>query len=340
MEQATQSRSMLDHIRATVSPRTVERASVLADLRDTHIVTEHDDRIDQELDLMLAHILSGNAAEGYAVSVVGKSGAGKSTILKRRLDAHPALQPFVDQYGNTTSACLRVKTPAGCTAKSLGLAILRHAGYPMARAQSETEIWNQVGEIVRRKQIYIIFLDEFQHVLQAPNQKGVAHLANVVKDIMQDAKWPLWLILCGVPELLDFIDRDVFQQMKRRAPVVTIGELADSDDDVAFMGDVLEHLTHTCGLKLGIPLQAEFLRRLLHGGIWRLGMTIQIIKLALERALWDDECDGELIYRHFIEGYKRISNCDDMTNVFTSDTWFEIIREVTEDGRLTSHTVK
>ena len=347
MDSAAPRSRMLDHVRATVGAKTVERAKILAELKATHIVTEYDDKVDAELELMLAHFLSGNSLEGYAVSVTGKSGAGKSTIVRRRLDAHPALQPIPDGYGNETSACLRVKTPAGCTAKSLGIAILRAAGYPLVRSRiEETEVWNLVGDTLKRKGIFIVFLDEFQHVLQAPNQKGVAHLANTVKDFMTEPEWPIWLCLCGVPDLLEFIERDVFQQMKRRAANVPIGDLLDPDlhpaddrDDVGFMSDVLELLAETCGLKVGIPLEKEFLRRLLHAGIWRLGMTIQIIKMAVERALRDDKCAGALRSQHFVEAYQRISNCDDLTNVFKSNNWFEIVREATEKGMLTTELV-
>lgn len=345
MTEAAPRRSMLDHIRNTASSKTVERSAILADLKATHIVTRFDDRIDAELELMLAHIMSGNADEGYAVAVVGKSGAGKSTIVKRRLDANPSLQPFKDEYGNTVGACLRVRTPPGCTAKSLGLAILKHAGNPVTDTRSEPYIWDQVVTTMMRKQTYILYLDEFQHALHAPNQKGVDHLANVVKGAMQDLRWPVWMILSGVPDMLTFIERDVFKQMKRRAPVIWIDELSDAPDDgdvnndVDFMGDVVEHLSRTCRLELAVPLNRDFLRRLLHAGIWRLGMTIQIIKMAIERSLWDEKSGGKLVYRHFVEAYQRISNCDEYTNVFTSERWFEIIREVTEDGTLTTATV-
>ena len=345
MMESAPRRSMLDHIRNTAGSKTVERSAILADLKATHIVTRFDDLIDAELELMLAHIMSGNADEGYAVAVVGKSGAGKSTIVKRRLDANPSLQPFKDEYDNMIGACLRVRTPPGCTAKSLGLAILRHAGNPVADTRSDPYIWDQVVTTMMRKQTYRLYLDEFQHALHAPNQKGVDYLANIVKGAMQDLRWPLWMILSGVPDLLTFIERDPFKQMKRRAPVVWIDELSDSpddgnddndDNDIDFMGDVLEHLTRACRLDLAVPLSREFLRRLLHAGIWRLGMTIQIIKMAIERSLWDEKSGGKLVYRHFVEAYQRISNCDEYTNVFTSERWFEIIREVNEDGTLTT----
>jgi predicted ATP-dependent serine protease len=165
-------RSALEHIRNKVGPRVQKRAALLSELELLHIRTEYDDRLDEEIELILSHIIGGNASEGYALFVTGMPGAGKSTIVRRRLEANPALEPYVDAYGNEKQIWLRVSTPAGCTMKDLGIRILRAAGYPMVKPPSETEVWNLVRETLRRKEYHIIFFDEFQHVLKAPTQKG------------------------------------------------------------------------------------------------------------------------------------------------------------------------
>lgn len=77
----------------------------------------------------------------------------------------------------------------------------------------------------------------------------------------------------------------------------------------------------------------------MHGGIWRFGTTVHIIKNALEKSLWDKSWSrdrgGLLTVEHFAQGYKRLArNCPDETNVFTVKEWHLIQREVDDKGRL------
>lgn len=331
--------SMRERIKSKLSSETLKRAETLAKLNEVHIVTEHDDIMDDEIDQILAEFASGSCVDGYALTIVGESGAGKSALIRRRLEANSALQPEEDEYGNVACGYLSIKTPPACTMASLGEHVLERTGYKLTRTVKESRIWAMVRERLRAKQIFLVHFDEFQHALHAPKTKGITYLTDSVKNMMQDdPSWPIWLILSGVPELVELVERDKHRQMQRRSPVVEIPNIADTDDSLDFVADVLEHFATTCKFAVAIPLEREFLRRLIHGGLWRYGMTFQLIKMSLKCALWDDEAKGELSYRHFVQGYKRLSNCSEETNVFLSDRWYEIFRDVDAEGNLTSET--
>ncbi|MGO7031170.1 ATP-binding protein [Rhizobium ruizarguesonis] len=346
--QAEADDEMFAHISSTADPDTLEWASILNDLKKVHIRTAADDEIDQELKLMIAHIRSRNSPDGYAITISGKSGAGKTTTLYQRLDLNPSLQPFRNKYNNPQQLCLRLKTPAGCTMKTLGRAILRAMGYHLrGRKLDEEEIWDKVIENFKLRQIRILVLDEFQHVLNAPTNKGYLHCSEAIKNLMQTESWPVWLIICGVPEIEGFVKLDPNQQMERRAPIVRVGRLEDdgvTNDMVAqrdgkqkdheLIEEALYLLAETCRLEVGFQPDSEFKRRLMHGGLWRFGMTIQIIKYAIERCLRDSMANKMLTQKHFEEGYARLSDCTPETNVFIADNWLSIDREVDEDGML------
>ncbi|TBF35231.1 hypothetical protein ELG88_08385 [Rhizobium leguminosarum] len=340
---------MLAHLQKTVSPHTVSRSALLSELKAIHIATEKDDVLDKELEVILAHIISGNATEGFAILLSGKSGAGKSTILEKRLDDNPAFAPIKDEFGNELRLCLRLKTPASCSVKSLGKAILRATGYHLDRDRNEDYIWAKVTERLQKMQTRIIVLDEFQHVVNTPPSKGYLHLSDTIKNLMQVPGWPVWLILSGVPDIERFLDRDPNGQMDRRAPVIAIGNLEDDEFDRERVKQIIHVLAETCKCEIAFPIEAEFVRRLMHGGLFRLGTTIQLIKNALVCCMWDDEAlkaetgeassagqalRWELAPRHFEEGYRRLSNCSEATNVFRASKWWEIVREVDEDGNL------
>jgi hypothetical protein len=327
------------HIRSTVGPATLDRAAILAELEAMHVVTPDDDIIDVELDQMIAHILAGNAREGYALTITGKSGAGKTTSLNRRLDAHPSFRPFTGKYGNKLSLSLRATTPSSCTVKTLGKALLEKTGYTLQSDRDEDDIWRLLLKRMETMQTRILVLDEFQHVLDAPTSKKYVHLSNSIKNLLINNGRPIWLILSGVPAIVDFIDRDPAKQLDRRAPLIEIAGLKDTQNDLERVADVVYELVEACGLTLGFAPTRDFLMRLMHGGIWRFGMTVQIVKNAIERGLWDKSWTKEkgtvVHHRHFAEGYRRLArNCAPETNVFLTDDWHLIQREVDHEGRL------
>lgn len=336
MTQPSRKDQSIDLLRSIATSGQLERARLLEELNSVYVTTDRDRQLDADIDIMLANMMNPSAREGYAVAVVGPPGAGKSKLVNSRLDAAPALALRDDGYGNPVEFCLRVQTPSACTAKSLGTAILKATGYPLEREPPEDEIWNIVERRLQRKMHKIIFFDEFQHVLKGAKAKGGAHLTNKVKLMMQNPEWPLWIIVAGVPDTMEFVKRDEWFQMERRIRPLPIDDLEDVDGDIENTREILEALAETAELAVGFPLTTDFIRRLMHGGLWRFGMVIQLIKMSIETALWDDTCAGTLTPAHFVNGYKRISSCSKTSNVFISGDWHLIRREVTPLGKLTA----
>ncbi|MFC5757967.1 TniB family NTP-binding protein [Rhizobium sp. GCM10022189] len=334
MSTLDQSERLRELLRTRMDDVGLRRAELLAGLNEVYVQSDNDQELDMELDLFKSYILDPQVRDGYAVAVVGPSGAGKTTLVNQRLDSHPAFQKFDDGYGNTVQFAIRVQTPPACTPKSLGRAILGATGYDVVRTPEETDLWPLVRRRLRAKMVKVIFFDEFQHVVMAPKAKGAAHVTNTVKELMQDPEWPLWIIVAGVPDVLDVIERDQWFQMARRVRTVEIDNLANDKNDIDNTREILKALAGSCRLKLGIPAGDEFMRRLMHGGLWRFGMTIQLIKMSIEVALFDNQATGNLFVGHFERGYKRLSNCSKDSNVFVVKHWHRIQRHVTKKGRI------
>ncbi len=331
--------SMLEFLRSTMDPVQLKRSELLAKLENFYVATKMDDKFSLEFSIMISEIAAGNMPEGYAIAVPGKSGSGKSTMIRHRLKSHPGLRPYVDQYGNSKQACLWVKTPAGCSMKSLGEHALKAAGYPGGALKNETAIWDKLRDALMVKEYKIVFFDEFQHVLHAPTSKSKEHPANQIKAIMQSDTWPVWLILSGVDDMMGVIEADPHQQTSRRTRVVEMELL--TENEITFVASVLNELCSTVGFSVSFKPTRKFIMRLMHGGLQRFGMVVQLMKLSIQSAIFDDKTFHHKVinHDHFAEGYRRLSNCDDSTNVFTSEDWLNIVREVDENGRLTTTLV-
>ncbi len=327
----------LEHIRATVTDKVAEKSALVRNLEEFHVSTRYDKLLTLEVEKLLATILSGSAVEGYALAVVGKSGAGKTHAINHALDGNPAFKPFYVGV-NELQICMRVRTPPVCSTKSLGVAILQHVGYPLSRTKlNEIEIWRLVREQLKRREIRIIYLDEAQHVLKS--KKNVMEVTDTIKSLMQDPTWPIWIIMSGIPQMLEVIEGDGDHQLARRSRVVRIGDLEEKDFPTILA--IVNEIASDVSFKVGFPLNKGFVRRMVHGGMSLQGMVIQLIKLSIESAIWDPEeiQSRTLRYDHFVEGYRRLCDCDDDTNVFLAKEWQKIVREVNEEGKLTTELV-
>lgn len=339
-------------LKSRARPKLLDRAKALATLSKVYVGTTNDPKVDMEIELILSHIMNPDIKEGYAVMVTGPSGAGKTTLVNQRLDETPELAPFDDGYGNEVQYCLRVVTPAGATVKTLGGAILEASGYPLKKLGDHGDLWLTVRNRLPLMMHQIIFFDEFQHVLKGPKAKGTAFLTDTIKTLMQNPDWPVWIIFAGVPQIEEFVERDEWLQMDRRVHRISIDDLIDPFDgippekrvdidpseldwgDVENTRNIVKAMAESCDLQVAFPLTDEFVRRLMHGGIWRFGMTNQIIKMSIEHSLWDEDSPGELRLQHFVDGYRRISNCTGKSNVMLVDYWERIQRQVTVKNKV------
>ncbi|TAV21359.1 hypothetical protein ELI36_33015 [Rhizobium ruizarguesonis] len=324
-------------LRARIRPKLADRAAALKALSEIYVEGDLDRKLNTEIELVISHMANESTTSGYAIMVTGPSGAGKTTLVNRRLDATPELRPFDDGYGNQVQFCLRVDTPSACNVAKLGAAILKASGYNLQKMPPEEDIWLIVEKRLRLGMHKIIFFDEFQHVLKGPKAKGSAHLTNKIKLLMQDKNWPVWLIFAGVPQVSEFIERDEWMQTERRIRALSVDDLQDAPEEIEDTRVTIEAMAEACKLAVAFPVTDEFVRRLMHGGIWRNGMTLQIIKLSIEVALWDEEANSELRSDHFTEGYRRISNCTKASNVMIAKDWRIIQRQVnSRTGKLTA----
>ncbi|MBY5660459.1 TniB family NTP-binding protein [Rhizobium leguminosarum] len=273
---------------------------------------------------------------GHALIIVGESHIGKSTLINSVLDAQKPLAKIPDGFGDFYYPLLRVKAPPDCTMKALGEDMLGKLGYDPDRKMDEPTIFRMLRSRLRQNGVKVVFIDEFQHVLDAPKVKGVRHLTDTLKNMLQEDGWPIHLILCGLPEIVQIVDRDPKEQMEGRTIVLRLDELncQEHSDLVALQFQaVLEEAGLGSTIDFGVddPLTTDFLERLFHGARNRLGLMFRMLHFTIEDAI--DHEEDTVTLEHWVRAYAKLAKRG--RNVFTEKEFWTIKRGIMRDGTLT-----
>lgn len=293
-------------------------------------------RNDDELLVKLRRIERGIADEnepGHALTILGESGAGKSTVVKKALKALTTLHDYDDGYGNLMRPILYLTAPSSGTMTDLAAEILERLGYENSVMGRGASVYHKVQRSLRNYDTRLVVIDEFQHVLEAPKIKGPAYVTNTLKNMLQDSSWPVHLVLVGLPEIDTLIERDPAEQMERRTDPFVIKDPNFPEDAPYFEWIVSELVENRAGLRISRDHPNEFIERLMHGARGRFGLIMHLITWAIEDAL--ESGSDEVATANWIEAYARLAKCKkDDDNVFAEPAWRGIIRPVNRDGTL------
>lgn len=305
---------------------------VMSRVKSAYFKTRNDD----ELLVKLKRIERGIADElepGHALTVLGESGSGKSTVVRKALKSLTTLQDYDDGYGNMMRPILYVTAPPSSTMTDLAAEILERLGYENSVIGRGASVYHKVQRSLRNYDTKLIVIDEFQHVLQAPKIKGAAYVTDTLKNMLQDSSWPVHLVLVGLPEIDTLIERDPAEQMERRTDPFTIEDPNFKEDAKYFEWIVSELVKERAGLRLSVDQPNELIERLMHGARSRFGLIMHLITWAIEDAL--ETGADEVATANWIEAYARLAKCQrDEDNVFAEPAWRGIIRPVNRDGSL------
>ncbi|AFL52366.1 hypothetical protein ABIE78_001757 [Sinorhizobium fredii] len=305
--------------------------STMKRVKSAYFATPNDKYVDVPFERM-KRAVSSMDPDTFAVAIHGESGTGKSTLLEQRLKEEISFQPIPDGYGNHLYPVLYVKAPSKASMIDLGEEMLDAMGYPVTRRKGESEIVRDVRNYLRRRGTRVVIIDEFQHVLDAPKMKGPTHVADSIKNLLQNPKWPIFIVLLGLPEIKEVVLRDPKDQLLRRVDDFPLLEMSLENDGELVARIILELVEKRAGLRMSADVPPDFIERLMFGAHFRFGMIMKIIYHAIEDALENDQED--VTAQSWEEGYRRLVNgdYDADNNVIASDDWRKIVRPINRNG--------
>lgn len=307
----------------TINVQIEGSADPVETIRKIHVTTPRDEALRDRLDGLLKRAADGTllpapkhfttTCETRGVMLVSKSGAGKTTMLRKALARHPALQPENDQ----TMPWIEVRCSSPATTKGVGIDILRKTGYPeVARGTVERDIWRLVRHRLGQLKTVVLWIDEAQDLFRTKTSIEIRSTLNMIKGLMQ-GEGSVIVILSGVEELLKLASTD--HQITRRMRTHLLRDVTEACE-----GGRLWTVLETYAQKVGLepPARDDLIGRLIHANHGRFGLCIEMIIAAIEFAL-EQGCDA-LHMEHFAEVFADCTDCDDRANVFRTKRWSQV----------------
>lgn len=295
----------------------MKAVSIAAPLKSSHYPFPRAERLREAFSWCLTDYYtkaaSGMEFEACGMLVTGVTRVGKTREVKRLVSKfNQAREVMPDGRPARIVSCI---LSGSGTWKDLGIKTLKAFGYPLEARRTQTEIWERVVEQALRQGVIGIAFDECQHVF-TDNQTYDDKVRDSFKTLLKDPRWPLMLILSGVPSLTEHVQRGV--PGEQLAPLLKPVHF----DPISLPRDLdeMNNLAYSYADKAGLcfdPLRSrDFFERLEHACVGRWGLVIELIIDAFLRCRLAG--DTEISMKHFVDAYANASGLSPGFSPFTA----------------------
>jgi len=309
---------------ATLSLKDQARFKIMEEVRAGYVSTPRDDDVQQGIVFLIERMLSlahpGTPAigdfrpEARALVVVGKSGAGKTTILQRNFKENPAFP----HYGTPSANLISIRVPRPCSLKQLGQILLKELGYPLKADRKEHVIWALARDKLQMMGVRFVHFDEIQNITTTANRLEAIRINDSLKTFLNDPHDPIALILSGLPEIAGFLTQD--PQIRRRARFITLASMTP-EDFPPFHDNCFVDQAKIAGLATPRDAISTIIPRIVHAATYQLGMAIEMVQEAINLALQAET--GSLTLRHFADLWGLRTGSAATENPFVAPNWHD-----------------
>ncbi|QPM91417.1 TniB family NTP-binding protein [Pseudooceanicola algae] len=215
--------------------------------------------------------------ETRGLMLIGESGAGKSSLLRRTLRTVPMIH-LADREndGNT----FYVTVPPEATIKSFASRIAKKLGYlDMNSRANADQAWDVARHRMRERGVRLLVIDEAHHLLRKGSGRDVEGAIQRLKSLLQ-GDWPVAVIAAGVDKLRQGVMTD--PETDRRFPRFQLTRIAEGSKEARTFARSMQ----LCAEKVGLSLDGEAMPdRVLFAENGEPGRAIHLAKTILVAAL-------------------------------------------------------
>jgi hypothetical protein len=249
--------------------------------------------------------------------VTGESRVGKSRDLKKLIrDFNTSETLMPDGRPAKIVSCL---LSGRVTFKDLGLKTLTALGYDLQRNRTQEYIWERVLDQAAGQGVIGIHYDECQHVFGEGSKSNRIFLDSF-KSMMKEPRWPLMMILSGVPSLAEYIQS--YEQLDELVDPVhftTIKIRRDQDQ----LSKLLFAFADEVDIEIEQIVTQDFLERLDHACSHRWGLVIELLIETLVEAKLAGKTELEI--QDFAKQFALKKGIPKQFSPFTSPDYLEAI---------------
>lgn len=324
MSQSTKYATATERIAQAMSSRTggwsVAREKIEA-MRRFYLRIDRDDELNAVLASLVRNAVSldvdGRRLEGQFLVVIGASGAGKTSILKKAFADLSGFDKYRELAG-TMLPLLSVEAYRPASSKALATTILGAMGVPVSLRSPSRVAWDMVRANLELRQVVLLHIDEAQHCLRDGDAE--AQLARDELKGLAQGRWPVSIVLSGLPSLEGFVKSD--SQIMRRSSFFPLKPL-DRAEDIDLVSAVLSELTRRAGLSSSFPGGYDVVDRLVCAGCMHLGRVVKIVVHAAQNALGAGETT--MTIGHLVRAFEDITLCGEERNPFLCEGYDRIV---------------
>ncbi|WP_421702755.1 ATP-binding protein [Aliiroseovarius sp.] len=267
-------------------------------------------RFHQLLEHRRAELAAGVTNEARGIALIGSSGSGKTTAVKRLIRSLDS--PLNENREGTSCEVLSFPVPSPATLKFVGQTGLQAIGYPLRRDKTSHIIWDMFKDHLRARRTLFLHLDEAQDLASHQTPREMQSVINTLKSLMQNQQWPVGMILSGMPALKEMLNHD--PQLARRFFPIEFPSLNAVQDTEQVLCTVSYYSQHAELPVCDDLLTPSFAARLIQAADGEFGLMIEYTILAIENAL--RQGSSELGIANFRSSFSTKSGCLDGLNPF------------------------
>ncbi len=333
-------RRAVERLRGFMTPEELVIPDRMAKIRGCFLELARDDEFDERLKKLKTGLFGEVDDKEFSIFIiVGESHAGKSSLISRGLGRDRSLDAY-EEDGRPKKPLAAMEVFAPASLRSLAVdALNRVLGYPVKQDMKRINAMPKFRDKLEEREVMILWLDEAQNLLKTDNPLELEILANGIVSLVQNAQWPIRLILSGLPELEDLM---AFDQIRNRADLWPLGKVSPSPAMKSWVKDVIEN---HAGMTLSqdvlkydeatgrSTVSDDLVARLAYAAGENFGSVMRLIRNAAYMGMKEQEKLGgvggnahaqSVGVAQFAAAYKTIVGVPNAQNIFLAPNWKDL----------------
>lgn len=227
-------------------------------------------------ELVAAYDFHCQAGMAKNILCMGPSGTGKSTLIQQLMQ-----KSLVNNPDDSTQPVVVVNTPSKPTVKNFAEAFLIALHDPFAaNNQNAIQKTTRLVEIVRRKRVQMLIVDEFQHFAEHTNRSAFREVSDWFKNFIDEVN--VSTILMGLEKAQAIFNSN--EQIRRRFSQTIILEPFVINDTYGYkvFASVIRELDEQLGLESPLILNEETVTRIYYATNGLIDYLIKLLIGSLE----------------------------------------------------------